>query len=274
MISLHNHSTYCDGKNSLKEMTTSAVHKKITHFGLSGHAPIPFEAEWSIKNMSTAKEYGHEIDVLKKQTPNINIYKGLEIDYIPGISRSFNNFRKELALDYVIGSVHLVKNAGGIWFIDGPREGYDRGLEKHYHNDFNAAMIQYYHQLIEMIHQESFEILAHCDKVLMNDMDRHIKNTDPKHLKLLKETLKLASKKNIWVEINTRGLYKGIHNDFYPGTYIFPFIKKEKIRIIYSADGHSIDQITKGYAEFEKAVEEYGIQHLVVKQEEVEEKLA
>jgi histidinol-phosphatase (PHP family) len=274
MISLHNHSTYCDGKNSPAEMLQDAIKQSLTHFGLSGHAPVPFETEWSIKNIDVAREYITEIEKGIIEYPDLKIYKGLEADYIPGKSYSFDYFREELKLNYIIGSVHLVRNNSGIWFIDGPIEGYDRGLKKHYDKNFMAAMSQYYQQQMEMLEKENFEILAHCDKVLMHNNKRYVNESDDAHLQLLKDTLKMASEKDVWVEINTRGLYKGLHQDFYPGTYIFSFIKKEKIKIIKSADGHATDQIIKGFSELDKAISEFGIEDLVVCPEEIEERFS
>ncbi len=254
-------------------MIQSAVKQNITHFGLSGHAPIHKENEWSMNDLTAAENYISDIEKCRLAFPETRIYQGIEADYIPNLSYSFNELREKLRLQYIIGSVHLVTNENGIWFIDGPAEGYDRGLEKHYNLDFNKAMSQYYQQLMTMLEVEQFEILAHCDKVMMNNRGRFMSNEDPQHLKLLKDTLKLAREKEVWVEINTRGLYKGLHDDFYPGKYIFPFIKEEKIKIIYSADGHATDQITKGYSELDKAIEEYGLKDLVVRPEDIEERM-
>mgnify|MGYP002683805538 CR=1 FL=1 len=62
MYSIHNHSDFCDGKSTVKEMIESACDKNIIHFGLSGHAPVPFENKWSIKSKEKVKEYCEEID--------------------------------------------------------------------------------------------------------------------------------------------------------------------------------------------------------------------
>ena len=63
----------------------------------------------------------------------LNILLALEVDYIPGITLSIHHYRKNYPFDYIIGSVHLVKNeaSGKLWFIDGPDiKVYDNGLKE------------------------------------------------------------------------------------------------------------------------------------------------
>ncbi len=59
----------------------------------------------------------------EKYKDRISIRLALEIDFIEGITRDFEEFKQTCRLDYTIGSVHLVKNGNhnGLWFIDGPK---------------------------------------------------------------------------------------------------------------------------------------------------------
>ncbi len=262
MYSLHNHSTYCDGNDSVSDMISAAANQKLQHFGLSGHSPLPFVNEWSIDSIEKAKEYCNEIKKGSILFPEINIYSALEADYIPGKSHSFSYLRNELKLDYIIGSVHLVKEGESLWFIDGPSQGYDDGIAKYFKGDIKVALKSYYMQINEMLEKEKFEILAHCDKVLMHNKNRFIKYEDPFHLNLLKESLCLAAEKGVIIEINTRGLYKGLHNDYYPGRYIFPFLKEKNISIMMSADGHKTNQITKGFNKLKNEIDYYGLKSI------------
>ena len=65
--------------------------------------------------------------------PFPEILLGVEIDFIPGMTRPFSDYREIFDLDYTIGSVHLVRNLNtdGLWFIDGPDISiYDEGIQK------------------------------------------------------------------------------------------------------------------------------------------------
>ncbi|HPF01098.1 MAG TPA: histidinol-phosphatase HisJ family protein [Bacteroidales bacterium] len=244
MYSLHNHTTYCDGKASVQEMISAACSEKLDHFGLSGHAPVPFENKWSIVSDEKVHEYCAEIDAAKNTCTSTKIWTGLEADYIPAITKPFDYWRNNFSLDYLIGSIHLVENKGQLWFIDGPAEGYDIGLKEIFGDDMRAAVKSFYRQTCEMIETQKPDILGHCDKVLMHNRNRRINAEDPFHLNLLKETLLLAAEKNVIVEINTRGIYRKLHTDYYPGKYIFGFLKENNVRVMLSADAHMADQIT------------------------------
>jgi histidinol-phosphatase (PHP family) len=251
MYSIHNHSTFCDGKNSVSEMSNAGRKAGLTHFGLSGHAPVLFENKWSIASLEKLDEYFAAIATEKAAGGVTQILAGLEADYIPGLSHSFAFFREKYQPDYIIGSIHLVKHEGELWFIDGPLEGYDQGLEKVFGNDMRKAAKAFYNQTCEMIETQKPDILGHADKLLMHNRNRFVNNDDSFLIGLLKDTLKLAAEKNIVVEINTRGIYKGLHDDYYPGKYIFSFLKENNIQVMMSADGHETGQIVLGFDKLE-----------------------
>jgi len=252
MYSLHNHTTYCDGKNTVSEMIQAAIDTGLTHFGLSGHAPVPFTNKWSIPSDEKVAAYFDEIAAFKTIETDTKIFGGLEADYIPGMSQQFSYWRNHFPCDFLIGSVHLVENNGRLWFIDGPAEGYDQGLNDIFGGDIRAAVKAFYRQSCEMIEKEQPDVLGHCDKVLMHNRGRFFSFDDPFHLNLLKETLLLAAEKNIIVEINTRGIYRQLHTDYYPGKYIFSFLKENNIHVMISADAHMTDQISGEFVQLQK----------------------
>src|SRR5688572_6616337 len=96
----HTHSNYCDGKGELAEYVTAAREKNIISLGFSSHAPVPFDCKWCMPK-ARLDGYLEEIEGLKKSNRDIEIYKGLEIDFIPGVV-SPNDF--DQLLDFTIGS--------------------------------------------------------------------------------------------------------------------------------------------------------------------------
>lgn len=228
-------------------------------FGFSSHAPVTFDNPWSIPNLEKVGDYTNAIRSEQQIDGLTCILAGLEADYCPGISHPFELFRNRFNLQFVIGSVHLVEYKGQIWFIDGPAQGYHDGLLQVFEGDFRLALTQYYRQINAMIMREKPDVLGHADKVLMHNAGRYIDPEDPFHLSLLKETLLLASHNDVLVEINTRGIYTGHYTDYYPGRYIFPFLKEHNIKVIMSADAHSVDQLSMGFAGLKQELYEAGI---------------
>ena len=87
-----------------------ALSEGFTSYGFSSHAPLPFSTAWTME-WDIMDGYLSEFHRLKeKYAGRIELYIGLEIDYLNEASNpSIARFR-ELPLDYRIGSVHLLYN--------------------------------------------------------------------------------------------------------------------------------------------------------------------
>ncbi len=86
--------------------------------------------------------YDIEIQQLKKQYENeIQVYCGLEVDYIPGLTgpKNFSFFSRNL--NYLIGSVRFVDKFpdGSHWEIDGSREVFMRGVNQIFEGDIQKV---------------------------------------------------------------------------------------------------------------------------------------
>ena len=110
----HTHSRYCDGRGELREYVDYALSKGFKALGFSGHAPVPFPNNFSIKD-DDYLNYCNEVRALKAEyAGRIDIRLGLEIDYIPGLLEDFTPLVEQGGLDYTIGSVHLIPNPNDV----------------------------------------------------------------------------------------------------------------------------------------------------------------
>lgn len=238
---LHQHSNFSDGAEAPEIYVQKALELELAAVGFTEHSPLPFETSFSLKE-ERADEYISETDRLKEKYKNqITIYRGLEIDFIPGFSENFALWRKKLKLDYAIGSVHLVKpeNNDELWFIDGPKkEVYDDGLQKLFGNDIKKAVKTYFRQVNQMIESQKFEIVGHMDKIKMHNQNRYFSDEDKWYRDLMKETLNLIKEKELIVEVNTRGMYKKRADTLFPDGFALQQISKLNIPVIISTDAH------------------------------------
>ena len=109
LSNLHTHTLYCDGKNTPEEYIKKAIEKGFVSIGFSGHSYLDFGEEWYMGVEGTV-EYIKEIKALKEKYAGIiEVYLGLETDYYSNLNK---NSKKDLGLDYIIGSLHYVKNEG------------------------------------------------------------------------------------------------------------------------------------------------------------------
>lgn len=239
----HTHSHYCDGRGELRDFVEYALEHGFSHLGFSGHAPVPFENTFAIAKEDYPK-YCAEVKALKEEyAGRIDIKLGLEIDYIPGVLDNFSQLIKEGGLDYFIGSVHLVSDPNGdpnnLWFIDGSKqETYDEGLQRVFGGDVRKGVKAFFHQNNQMLEATNPPIIGHFNKIVMHNRDRYFHENEEWYKNLVKETIALIKEKGTICEINTRGIYKGRHNDFYPSKEIIKYMDSLRIPVLVGSDAH------------------------------------
>ena len=261
-FNLHTHSVYSDGKSQPREIVEEAVRQGLSTLGFSEHSPLPFDNNFSVK-AADMPHYVAEITQLKEEYKDkIDLYCALEADYITGVSEPFAVTKEKYHLDYLIGSVHLVgqsANPDEIWFIDGSKwEVYDEGLQRFFDGDIRRAVRRFFEQSNEMIEHESFDIIAHFDKIKMHNRDRYFHEDEPWYRRLAFETLDLIRQKGLVMEVNTRGIYKKRYNGFYPSPWLMEAACKMGIPAVISADAHHFSEITLEFAAAEEALKRAG----------------
>jgi len=263
-FNFHTHTLYCDGKNTPEEFVLEAIRKKMTAIGFSSHSPLPFNNDYSIRE-SKLEEYKTEIKNLQqKYKDRIDLFLALEFDYVTGISENFDILKKQLGLDYSIGSVHLVKSksSNSLWFIDGPDINYIHGLSHIFHNNIRLAVESYFAQVQEMIITQKPDIIGHIDKVKMNNKGRFFSEEESWYKELAKKTLEITAKTNCIIEVNTRGIYKKRSDSLYPGIFLLKEIFKMNIPITLSSDAHSVDELTAYFPETISILKDIGFKKL------------
>ena len=272
MTNYHTHSCFCDGKGEPREYVEYALAHGFTALGFSGHSPLPFPNTFSVNDY---EGYCNTILGLKAEYEGrIDIRLGLEFDYVPGLLEDFTPLVEQGRLDYTIGSVHLIPNPDSIetlrrlnssdddderkqipyniWFIDGPRqETYDNGLKHIFKGDIKAGVRAYFHQQNEMILRNRPTIVGHPDKILMHNRERYFSSNDRWYRDLFHETLDVIRQTGCICELNTRGIYKGRHPDFYPSREHLRYMDSLGIPIIVSTDAHQPSELDN----FENAFE-------------------
>jgi len=248
-FNLHTHCHYCDGKSEPEAYVKEAIRQGFHTLGFSSHSPVPFENSFAIQGEDKLVEYADEIRLLQQKYKNeLNIFLASEMDFIPGITRDFNHFNQIADLDYVIGGVHLLRHPEKteLWFIDGPwREVYDNGMKNIFDGDVRLAVQTYWRQIREMISTQEFDIIAHLDKIKMHNANRYFTEGEQWYQDELLATLDLISLKNLIVEVNTRGIYKGRSDELFPGIDALKKIYEMNIPITLNSDAHHPDDLSK-----------------------------
>jgi histidinol-phosphatase (PHP family) len=266
-FNLHTHSRFCDGSGEPEEYVKAAIDKGFHSIGFSSHAPVPFKNNFAIRDDDELLEYCNTIRNLKvKYQDQISIRLALEIDFIEGITRDFKDFEQTCRLDYIIGSVHLVKNANddSLWFIDGSKvESYDNGLKNIFGGNTRLAVTTYYEQVSRMIMTQKPDIIGHFDKIKMHNQDRFFSENEIWYRKLVMDLLETIEQSGSIIEVNTRGIYKKRCDDLYPGQWILKEIRKRGLPVTLSSDAHRPEEIDGYYAETLDILRDIGFKKLV-----------
>lgn len=240
-VNLHNHTKYCDGTSDINDYVREALALKMKALGFSGHAPVPWKTTWNM----TDENLGHYLaDVAKAKElfgNEIEIYRGLEIDYVPGMTHPSGYF-KNRGVDFLIASIHFtgVFADGVPCEMDGPHALFLRGVNDIFGGDSRAMVEHYFHTTRQMIDNLDFDILGHFDKIkIQNRPGSLFSENEPWYKNEILRTLEKIKQKNRIVEVNTRGLYKGICNETYPSPWILEIVREMGIPIVLSADSHA-----------------------------------
>jgi histidinol-phosphatase (PHP family) len=263
----HSHSLFCDGKAAPEDFIVAAIKKGFPAYGYSSHAPVPFPSLWNLAP-EKLQDYLDEINRLKiKFAGEIQIYTGLEIDYIEGLWGHQLSGLKDTPIDYFIGSVHYIGQFpnGSHFCFDGQPDAFFEGIELLYHNDFRKAITLYYNSVMQMVETDKPDVIGHLDKIKMhNAVHPYLAGEEKWYTNLVEETLEVIRQKGCMIEVNTRGLYKHIPPVLYPGTWVLKRIYQKKIPVILNSDSHHPDEIDLGFAYAAKLLREIGFKLLKV----------
>lgn len=104
---LHNHSTYSDGKHSLREMAEHCKALGYDYLGISDHSRTAFYAGGL--EIERVKKQHQEIDELNQELAPFKIFKGIESDILPDGSLDYPE-EVLASFDFIVSSIHSVLN--------------------------------------------------------------------------------------------------------------------------------------------------------------------
>ncbi len=203
---------------------------------------------------------GVKIDVFKKfkeekSNSPIKLKLGIELDNDPETSSQGRKWVEKNydEFDFILGSVHFINH----WAFDHAyyREEYKKwNIEELYKT--------YYLEVQKTIKLGLIDGLGHFDLIKIFNYKLEEKSFETIN-NLIKETLELAKKANLSIEISTAGLRKPV-NEIYPSKNILKFAKEMGIDFTLSSDAHAPDQIAENYTELKKLLQELEITKIVL----------
>lgn len=229
-IDLHNHTILCNhATNSVDEYVQRAIELGIDEYGFADHAPMNYDPKYRM-DISQKQQYEKWVlDAKEKYKDKIKILLGYEVDYLDGYI--LDEIIKS-KVDYLIGSVHFLRNKSDMWGFDNPEF---IGVYKS--KDIDSIWIEYFDAIKSMAKTGLFDIVGHFDLIKV------FKFLPKKDIRVIaKDALLEIKKSNMVLEINPAGLRKPI-NETYPSKQLLELAFEMQIDITFGSDAHSTDQV-------------------------------
>lgn len=240
----HTHSLFCDGKNTLEEMTLAAIDKGFSAVGFSGHSFTSFDLEYSIPNEKEQEYFAQSRNLQEKYKDKIEILCGIERDFYADNSYPY--------ADYVIGSVHYVK-VGQEYIAVDLFEGQPEAVNKHFGGDYLEFAEAYFETVSKLPSVHKTHIIGHFDLIKIFNADGSLFDEDSERYKsaAIKAVDELL-KHDVLFEINSGAVFRGRRLEPYPSEFILRYIASKGGKVILSGDSHCTEAL--GY-NFEKSIE-------------------
>ena len=264
----HTHSAYCDGKGNLNEIAEEAVRRGLKALGFSSHAPLPMDRDWTMSEVRLP-EYLAELKRLKKEWKGkLEIYTGLEIDYIPGSQSPADDRWRHLGLDYAIGSVHSTVGLDvnpEYRCVDASRDEFIRLADDFHGGSVEVLCESYYTRIAELAREEGFYILGHFDLIKKFNSDGSLFSEDaPWYRRMALTALDTIVSNGRVLEINSGGISRGYLNVPYPSAWILSEARRRNIPIVISSDSHCKEHVDFHFDESLTFLKETGYREILV----------
>lgn len=260
----HSHCTFCDGRSTPEDFIKFAISHNFRAYGFSSHSPLPFETFWNMSK-EDMPEYLMEIERLKKKYKGqLEIYVGLEIDYLDKTYNASIPYFQELPLDYRIGSIHFLPVAyplseENMVCIDGAFEDYKNSVDKYYSGDIRKLVEHYFTSTQEMIEAGGIDIVGHMDKIYMNGHKCNGFSLEADwYQKPFNDCLSLIAEKGLMVEVNTKNLQK--KQQLFPHKNYLHRLKELNIPVMVNSDCHYPDLVNDGRSDAFELLKQIGYQ--------------
>ena len=228
LTNYHTHSTYCDGKNTPREMVLAAIDKGFDALGFSGHGYTQRDSSFCMRD---TQGYIQTVCNLQKEfSEQLQIYLGVEEDMIHPANRT--------DFDYIIGSSHYIVKDGQYYSVDGSVDCYEQ-CKSLFDGDPIRYAEAYYEAFCDYIRSRKPDIIGHFDLITKFDEKNGFElMEDPRYIKTAVHYLDAAMESQCIFEVNTGAIARGMRTTPYPSADLLYRMMRNGARVILSSDCH------------------------------------
>jgi histidinol-phosphatase (PHP family) len=247
----------------------TAYARGLATIGFSAHAPLAkktgLKADWHLKDEDLDRYIDTVNGARRRWAGKLQVYLGLEIDYIKGLTGPADRDFKALDLDYCIGSVHYIfpPKGGEPFTVDNDAEEFKRDMDRHFPGDGEGMAETDWDAVEEMLSLGGFDILGHLDLAMKNNQrGEYFDPRGERYRRRIARIAASAARSGAVVELNTGGLNRGKTTEPYPSPELLRLLRPEGARITITADAHEPAQLGGNYGLARRLLAEAGYAEL------------
>jgi histidinol-phosphatase (PHP family) len=236
----HTHTVFCDGENTPAEMAAGAEALGFTSLGFSSHSPTPFDP--TCPGVADEKAYRAAVgEVAKQWAGRLEIACGMEQDIFAPVKRE--------DYDYVIGSMHCLKDAKGNFVAVDSTPGQVLDLRNETFGGDGVAMAKaFFAQTVQGIEDFRPDIAGHFDLLVKFNgggdlFDEESEAYQSVALEAADAAADILLGYGGIVEVNTGGMSRGYRNLPYPLPFLLRHFARRGVRVMINSDSHSVDTL-------------------------------
>lgn len=241
------HSSYSDGRSDPGDYIAPAIAAGLSEIGFSEHLTLFKDPEdWNMNPVNIAPYISH-LETLRKNTMNIKIKIGLEVDFFAGKEKEIHSYLNPLPLDYIIGSVHYLGE-----------KTVDVGPEFYEGKSINRLFEVYFDSVVTAVESGLFDIIGHCDLIRIYGY-KPTSDLEP----LYKKLAKAMKAHNVVFEVNTNGRNRPLA-DFYPDRRFLHIFREENVPVCVNSDAHMPSRVGQYFDEAYELLRYIGFTEMAV----------
>ena len=237
----HTHTTYCDGKNTPRELVEQALELGCRQIGFSGHSYTETgDAEPYCMTPAGTRAYKAEIRALQSE------YRD-RIEILLGLERDAFSVDHDDDYDFVIGSVHYVYKDGVYLPVDESRESQIEAVNRHYGGDFYGFVEDYYRLVGDIDRLTNCDVVGHFDLITkFNEPGDLFDVGDRRYREAAERALNKLMHKGLIFEINYGAIARGYRTTPYPDPWLQDLLRQNGEKLLFSSDCHDKDHLLFG----------------------------
>lgn len=258
LCSIHTHTAFCDGKNTMEEMAEAAYKAGVRYYGVSGHShtPVPQDKDFVLPYDMT--DYRKKAMELREQyLGKMEVLLGLEWDICSDAVHD--------GFDYWIGSVHYLQPENDRYYpVDLSEDTFEKCQDEGFNGNIKD-MVQMYFKQVSRMAALNPPVLGHMDLITkFNERNRFFDENAEWYRKTALQALHTVSSSKTVLEINTGAMARGYRKTPYPALFLLKEWHDMGGRIIVTADAHTAEGIVYGYNQAVSLAKEAGFKQAVV----------